>query len=312
MPRSTVETRPPTTTAPGVFARLWGIVHMSSIFLLVLWTGIALAGLAGVVVSTNNIRFQHRVSHEAHLALKAAAGACPIDGADFQALPMPVQRYLSKAIGTRRQAARTARIQQNGAFRPDLKGKWVPIKGEQYFTADPPGFIWWGRVRIALGIWIDARDRSVGGVGNMLVKAESTFQLADAAGPELDQGALLRLLGELAWLPTAYLDRRYIRWSSVDDRHASATLTVAGREVTGAFEFGDDELPSRYTAERFRDVGGGKSVLTPFLGECRDYRRVEGMLVPHEMVGSWVIDGTPQPYARFNVVRLEFDAVEPY
>jgi hypothetical protein len=53
-------------------------------------------------------------------------------------------------------------------------------------------------------------------------------------------------------------------------------------------------------------------VLTPFLGECRDYRSVDGILVPHQMAGLWVIDGTPRPYARFSVVRMEFDAIEPY
>jgi hypothetical protein len=117
---------------------------------LAVWSGVTVAGIAGVVVSANNICFQHCVSKDAERALSTAAGAC----------------------------------------------------------------------------------RSFGGAGNMLVKAESTFLLADAAGPELDQGALLRLLGELTWLPTAYLDHRYIRWSAVDDRHAAATLTVAGRSVT--------------------------------------------------------------------------------
>jgi hypothetical protein len=287
-------------------------VETASLLRAALWGGVGFAGIAGVAVFANNIRFQHRVSDEAHRTLKTAAGARRIDRAEFQALPAPVQRYLAKAVGTRPQTVRTARIQQQGTFRPDLNGQWYPIRAEQYFTADPPGFIWWGRVRIAPGIWIDARDRSIDGAGNMLVKAESTFLLADAAGPGLDQGALLRLLGELAWLPTAYLDHRYIRWSAVDDRHASATLTVAGRAVTGAFEFGDDDLPARFTAERFRDLGGGKSVLTPFLGECRDYRSVDEMLVPHEMVGSWVIDGAPRDYARFSVVRLDFDAGEPY
>jgi hypothetical protein len=145
----------------------------------------------------------------------------------------------------------------------------------------------------------------------MLIRAGSTVTIADAVGPELDQGALLRLLGELAWLPTAYLDERYIRWAAVDDRHAIATLAVNGRQVTGLFEFGTDDFPVRFTANRFRDVGGGKSVLTPFVGECRDYRDAGGLVVPHQVIGSWVIDGTPAPYARFNITRIEFDVKLP-
>lgn len=53
-------------------------------------------------------------------------------------------------------------------------------------------------------------------------------------------------------------------------------------------------------------------MLTPFLGECSDYRTVGGLLVPHQMVGSWIIEGTPVPYARFDVVRIEFDARGPF
>ena len=279
---------------------------------LAVWSGVTLAGLAGVVASANNIRFQHRVSGEARRALKTAAGPRRIDLGALVKLPAPVRRYLANALRTLQHAARTARLQHDGTFRPDLKGPWFPIRGEEYLTFDPPGFIWWGRVRIAPGIWIDARDRSVAGAGNMLVMAESTFPLADASGPQLDQGALLRLLGELVWMPAAFLDGRYIRWSPLDDQRADAALSVAGRTVTGVFDFGDDGLPARFTGERFRDLGGGKSVLTPFLGEYLDYRSVDGMLVPHQVVGAWVIDGRPQPYARFNVVRMDVDAVEPY
>lgn len=287
-------------------------VAASSIWWVVLWSGVTLAGLAGAVASTNSIRFQRRVTGEARSMLAATGGRQPVDRAALESVPAPVRRYLTKAIGPRGEAVRTARLQQDGAFRPALSGSWYPLKAAQYFTADPPGFLWWGRVRLTPGIWMEARDRSIGGAGNMLVVAESIITLADAAGPELDQGALLRLLGELMWLPTAYLDDRYIRWSAIDERHAKATLTVTGCEVTGVFEFGDDDLPAKFTAERFRDVGGGRSVLTPFLGESSDYREVDGLLVPHQMAGLWVIDGTPMPYALFHVTRIEFDVKEPF
>ena len=297
----------------GFFAQLWGIVTMfiSTVLRVAFWGLVAIAGLAGVLASANSLRFRQRVAGEADRTLTASA-ARRIDRGHLEKLPAPVRRYLAKAIGPRSDTPRNARLQQTGTFRPDLKGKWYPIRAEQYFTDDPPGFIWWGRVRIAPGIWIDARDRSVGGIGNMLVMAESTFPLANSSGPELNQGALLRLLGELVLVPTAYLDHRYVRWSPVDNRQSVATFTVGGLTVTGTFEFGDDDLPARFTAERFRDVGGGKSVLTPFVGEYTDYRVVDGMAIPHEMAGSWVIDGSSELYARFSVARIEFGAIAPY
>jgi hypothetical protein len=87
------------------------------------------------------------------------------------------------------------------------------------------------------------QSRAIGGVGHMYVAAESTVTIANSTGPELHQGAMLRLLGERTWFPTAFRDQRYVRWSAIDDRHARATLGLNGREVTGVFEFGEDDLP---------------------------------------------------------------------
>ena len=234
-----------------------------------------------------------------------------VDPREVDRLPVPVRNYLTRAIGTSTRFLRSARLQQAGTFRPSLDGRWLPIRAEQYFGGDPPGFIWWGRVRVAPGIWIDARDESLNGIGSMLVRAESMVTLADVTGADLDESALQRLLGELVWMPTAYLDSRYIRWTEADRARADATLTVGPCAVTGSFEFGADGFPRRFLANRFRDVNG-RPVLTPFIGECTDYRQVDGMTVPFHVEGSWVIDGAPIPFARFDVTRIEFDAREPF
>ena len=223
-----------------------------------------------------------------------------------------MRRYLTLALQGRPTAVRGVRLRHGGEFRTTLDGSFVKIRGEQYFSTDPPGFVWWGRVGLAPGLWVDARDRSARGEGNMLVRLESTFTLADARGPELDQGALLRLLGETTWFPTAFLDDRYIGWTAIDDRHARATLRLAGREVACLFEFGDDGLPARIEADRYRDLGSGRSVLTPWSGESSDYRRVDGLLVPHRQVAFWHLDGERVAYARFEVERIEYDPTEPF
>jgi hypothetical protein len=43
-------------------------------------------------------------------------------------------------------------------------------------------------------------------------------------------GALMRLLAEMTWFPTALLDERYVTWAPVDDAQARATLRVADGE----------------------------------------------------------------------------------
>jgi hypothetical protein len=275
------------------------------------WIGVAVIGIVGAIASAGNVRFGRRVASEARELLSAPVEATPLARHRVDTLPAPVARYIRKAVSGRDVAVRTVRLRHGGKFRPSLDGSWLPIRGDQYVATNPPGFVWWGRVRLAPGLWIDARDRSVAGAGNMLVAAESVVTLANSAGPELDQGALLRLLGEMPWFPTAFLDERSVTWSAVDDRHAVASLRVGETTVSGRFEFAAEDLPVSFSAERYRDIGGGRAVLTPFAGEFSKFRQVDGVLVPHRVVAAWYVDGRRLPYADFEIERIEFDVVAP-
>jgi hypothetical protein len=276
---------------------------------LALWTALLIAGAFGLVACINRLRFARRVASEAAEMLAGSGAPRPLDRARLATLPSPVRRYLERALGSCQRTVGSVRIRHGGTFRASLDGKWYPIRGAQYFAADPPAFIWWGRIALLPGLWIEARDRSSGGTGHMLVRAESTFTLADVRGPELDQGALLRLLGEMVWFPTSFLDERHVRWSPLDDRRATATLRVGASKVSGVYEFGEDGLPTAFRADRYRDLGGGRSALTPFTGEFADFRDEGGLLVPHHMTALWHTGEAALPYARFLVERVDYDAL---
>lgn len=269
-----------------------------------IWIAVVLGALAALVLLAlaQRGRFERRAAAEgAALQQRRPTGA---ERASLEALPPPVRRYLEVSGAARRAPVLAVHLHHGGTFRPGLDRPWLPIRGEQWFCAEPPGFVWRGRVR-AGPLWIDARDRSVDGEGEMLVKLASAVTLQRARGPGLDQGALLRLLGELAWMPTAFLDARHVRWEAVDAASARATLAVGGRAVSATFTFGPDGLVAGVSADRARDVGGGRSVLTPFRGVIRDWREVDGLVVPFRMEASWIVDGKACPYARFEVERLE-------
>jgi hypothetical protein len=87
---------------------------------------------------------------------------------------------------------------------------------------------------------------------------------------------------------------------------------VNGRTVIAAFEFGADDLPVTFSADRYRDVSGAKAVMTPWVGRYSDYRAVEGVLVPHRVVAAWIVDGSSVQNARFDVQHVEFDVHAPF
>lgn len=278
------------THASNVMEAAWLIAGLLVVLVL---SAIALAVL-------NGRRFAREVTRDFAVLLTTSTPA-RASGALPRSWPEPVRTYLTLALGESPPDVRSVHLIMSGDFRTKLDGDWKPIRGEQVITASPPSFVWWGRLRMGAGLWADALDRSIEGVGRMQVSLASTITLVDRVGADLDQSAQLRLLGELAWIPSVLADQRYVSWTPIDEHHARAILTVGGPPVEAVFEMGHDGLPVSFTAPRYRDLGGGRSELTPFVGTYADYRRVEGTLVPHQVTAAWEVDGRPQTFARFRV-----------
>jgi hypothetical protein len=268
---------------------------------LVLMSALTAFGALGVVVNVNQLRWDHRVAREVRaLGLVEPSSAAP---AAQVALPSPVLRYRAVAVGARAPVA-SLNLRHAGTFCMSLTSKPTPIRGTQRFSADPPGFVWSARVRMAPGVWVDARDMAVDGQGSMRVLLDATVPIADARGPEIDQGSALRLLAEMVWYPTALFDARFVTWSAVDANHARATLRFGAQEVSGTFEFGADGLPVEFSAQRFND----KHELRPWGGTYGDWRAVSGMRVPFEAKVSWQVGAGRFTYAHWLVEDMEFDA----
>jgi hypothetical protein len=267
---------------------------------LVFHVGLGLFAATGIIVSVNRLRFDRHVFHEMRSLVDRSPARAP--SASAAALPAPVARYRQLAVGTR-VPVRTLSLRHGGTFCVDPKAKPQPIRGTQFFTADPPAFVWTGRVHVAPGVWIDARDMMTDGAGSMRVLLDDTVTLVNARGPQIDQAAALRLLAEMPWYPTALFDSRYVTWEAIDTARASATLSVGATTVTAMFEFGAEGLPTRMTARRLTDKGE----LLPWGGVYRDYRDVSGMRVPFEAEVTWQLDTGPFTYAHWLIESMDYD-----
>ncbi len=225
------------------------------------WSALVAVSVVGLWVSASAVRFALQVAAD----VEALRSATPVVAAraPSESLPAPVAGYLSQALGAGA-GARWVRFRHGGRFRTKLDGPWQEIAGHQYNVADPPGFVWWGRLPLMPAAWIDARDRCIGGQGGMRVSLESSITLFDRGGREIDQGSMLRLLSDLVLLPWVLRDDRYVSWEALDARHARATLRVGRTSVTGTFAFGADGLPSGFFADRFLDAGRGTPELLPW------------------------------------------------
>ena len=282
--------------------------YRSRALMIALLSALSLIALLATAVTVQSWRFRRGVEAAARALFALRGEGAP--RVSTEGLPDAVRRWADAAGASRRAPIRSMRLLHRGTFRLEAGKPAVPIRGEQYFSAEVPGFVWWGRVRMGPGLWVEARDSSLAGAGNMLIRIESTFTLDDARGPHLDTAALLRLLAEMAWYPTSLLDPRYVRWTAIDGASARAVLRVGGREVEGTFHFGPDGLIARMETLRPFDAQGKQAL--PWLCEYSDYREVEGVKVPFRGVASWALDGGRFDYAIWEMERYEFDRPEPF
>lgn len=220
-------------------------------------------------------------------------------------LPEAVQRYLRWAGVVGKEAVPTVRLKQKGFLRLREGQKWLRLKAEQYFTSSPPAFVWYARVRSFPGVTMSVTDVFTRGHGRLRAKLLSFIKIADAKGPEVDQGELLRYLAETIWFPTVWLSD-YIQWEGIDARSARTTLSQAGLTVAAVFHFNDEAQLDRVTADRYREENG-KFALRRWSGRLEDYREVGGMRIPMKVEVSWQLDSAEFTCFRAEIAEIEYN-----
>jgi hypothetical protein len=268
--------------------------------------GSLVAGLAAAVavaVVRWNAETARRV---ARLRVRRDTEAAPFSRADLAGLPDPVVRYFEFALTPGQPMVRAMRLRQAGEFalRPD---SWKPFTAVQDFSAAPPGFLWDARIRMAPAVVVYVRDGYCAGEGAMYGSLFALVPVVDEHGtPVMASGELLRYLAEAVFLPTALLPRDGISWSPLDDNAARVTLVAGDTTVSIDVDFGEHGEIVRISAMRGRPVGGSSKVMR-WVGHFRDYRRVDGMMIPTWGEVEWVLPEGPAPYFRARIVDARFD-----
>ena len=180
-----------------------------------------------------------------------------------------------------------------------------PFDASEFFTASPPGFVWDARIRMGLTT-VRVRDGYVTGVAVMRGAVASIVDVVNAPeSVELNSAALQRYLVEAVCMPTALVPGSGVSWSSVDDLHATATLTDGLAGVSVRFEFAPSGEIVAASLHRYRSIEG-KFELTPAGCVYRDYAERSGMRVPVAGEMYWEIGGRAEPYCKLRVVDFDF------
>jgi len=234
----------------------------------------------------------------------AAAGA-PVRREELEPLPAPVRRWLLASGVVGRPRVRTVRLEQRGSLRTAPDQGWMPAEAWQVFAVDEPGFVWRVKVRMMRVLPVAGRDSYLEGRGRMLVALASLVPMVDASDEKIQQGALLRFLGEMVWFPSAALSP-YLRWEPVDETSARATMSHGGIAASALFSIDERGRFREMTARRWMG-GGDKATLERWVVPATEWREMDGVAVPVKGEVVWKLKGGDFSYYRWEITALRYD-----
>lgn len=221
-------------------------------------------------------------------------------------LPPIVQAWLERSNCLGKPVPQAFQLQQQGAMRTSPDGKWMPFEAVQTTRIAEPGFIWKVDVQAAPLIHLAGRDKYLDGKGYMLIKLLSLVPVADAHGPETDQGALLRYLAEIIWCPSGAISRQ-IRWETVDSLSAKATMRYGGVEASGIFTFAPAGDPLRFEAMRFYNRENGATLEKWQVDiDPKSFREFEDVRIPARSTVSWALESGDFDWLKLEIQSLNF------
>ncbi len=234
-----------------------------------------------------------------------------VTAAMLQHLPEPAQRYLNFTGVVGKAWIDTVSIKYAGVFRLGADKPWMPIKAEQVYTTNPPGFHWKARLKM-FGLWIAKGDDTYNaGHGHMFGKIAGLYTLFDARGPELDQAAMLRYLNEMTWFPIALLSD-YVTWQAVDDQSFDVTFTDNGKSVTARFMVDEQGRLTNFITRRYRENKGAYTLDT-WTTPMTEWGRLAGLNLPIRGQAVWKLPAGDLPYADLKLTEIEYNRpIEPF
>ncbi len=275
---------------------------------------IALAGLYGGLAALGVWRWS-----EATRALVERLDATSVAGRtqryhadEIVDLPAPVRRYFERVLTDGQPMIRAADIALEGTFNMSLEApQWKSFASEQHVVTNRPGFIWNAKIMLFPGLPVRVHDAYVVGEGILRPSILGLFSLGAVQGTgEPARGELMRWLAESVWYPTVLLPGQGVEWQAVDATSAQATLSDGKVRLTMLFRFGEDGLVCGIRVEARGALIGGKTVMMPWEGQFRDYRRRAGMMIPFYGEVAWITPQGERPYFRGSVMQVIYRLAE--
>jgi hypothetical protein len=219
-------------------------------------------------------------------------------------LPAALEPFVERALPDLENVPRRVRIQQVGEMwlKPGASPK--RFTATQEYAVDRVAFVWRASFKIAGFATLRVVDRFRRGQGSLESRLFGSIPLTREKGPAVSEGQAFRYLGELPWVPQAFLANHDIEFSEIDPRHVEAATQAGGTRVALTIELAEDGDIAGVSAEarpRLEDKG----TPTPWSGSFRDYAELSGVRLPTKAEVRWDLPEGPFTYWSGEITALE-------
>ncbi len=211
-------------------------------------------------------------------------------------LPAPVERFYWQLYGERVPLIRSAVLSGRATLR--LGGLTWPARF-RFIHAAGVGYRHYIEVNVLGMPLMQVNEHFLAG------KARLDLPFGTSSGPQVDQGANLALWAEAIWFPALWVTDQRVRWEPIDA--SAATLVVPfGSEQEYLLARFDAETGLLSTLESLRYKEATSAHKTLWLNEARDWRLLQGHLLPATGAVTWFDAG--RPWALFTVEDVAYNA----
>lgn len=226
-------------------------------------------------------------------------------------LPPQVQRYLrvTKSVGNARVRSFHARMRGTLRNSPDAPWMNVDVVQENFF--DTPARIFFVR-GARFGVPFDALHTYIGEAATMRVMVASVFEAFRASGHEMNQSETVTMFNDMCLFAPATLIDPNIRWEEIDAHSVRAWFRHGPVTISAVLTFNErGELVGFVSHDRYQSVDGKTFTLYPWSTPVERYGEFNGRHLVASATASWNMHGTEFPYARLELVDLEYNAARP-
>jgi type IV secretory pathway TrbD component len=303
-------------------SRYWWIsgllaVFVSQILIFRYWsdakfgTIINLVILIAVIMAYADYNFEQKIIKERKKLFKNSKSVSEkiITKETISDLPLIIQKWLMNNGTVGKNPISNVHLTQNLQLKlsPDQKS-WSKGKAEQYFTINPPAFSWNINTNMKSILSIVGRDKFENGNGEMIIKLLTLIPVANTKNSyKIDEATLQRYLAEIVWFPSASLSP-HIKWESLDNLSAKATMTYNGVKGSGKFYFDEKGNFKKFVAMRFQNADAIEPSEWTIKATQTDERN--GINIPIECEASWQLNNGQWTWLKVIITNIKYNVKE--